>query len=278
MLDVVEEMPIGLPNIPAKAEVVAILLVIKVVGNLARDVVEHPRLIDQMLGEAGEVSERANVSILALGEGAVSRLFLVEVVAPEGKHLGGEPRGVFLDEGVNDGGGVGGVVSVVAHTGYSMHKTIEPASKNQKFFRPSSIVRYDGNRSNAIPISAVLGSTEATPVRGLTAGLPLLPLPLTPLALAPLVLERTGGGREGLTDGVNDLHLVDRFGFHKLSVSFDKFYENQLLIKFTLNMVFELLNGVFVVASIATPIAGSFSFNAVNSLLEVKDITLHLVD
>ncbi len=105
-LSVVEEVSFRLPNIPAEAEVVAILLIIEIVGDFGRDAREHTRLIDQMLGKAGEVSELTNVSVFRLVEDFSSRLGFVEVLHPEGHGLRRQVRGVFVKEGV-EGVGVG---------------------------------------------------------------------------------------------------------------------------------------------------------------------------
>ena len=108
-LDVSEEMTIGLPYTPAKSQVVAILLIVKVVGDFRGDAGKHTRLIHNVLGKAGEVTKLTDVSILALGEDVASRLGLVEIVHPEGENLWTDVAGVFgeklLDAGrdVNHG-------------------------------------------------------------------------------------------------------------------------------------------------------------------------------
>lgn len=59
-------MPIDLPSIARKANVVAILLIIKVIGYAIGNAVEHTRLVNKMLGEAGEVSELTKVRLLGI--------------------------------------------------------------------------------------------------------------------------------------------------------------------------------------------------------------------
>jgi hypothetical protein len=104
-LDVAEEVTIGLPNIPAKSQVVAILLIIEIVGDFGRDAREHARLVYQMLGKAGEVSELTNVSVLGLVEYVSGGHSLVKVVHPEDEDFRGEVGGVFRQES-GEGGGV----------------------------------------------------------------------------------------------------------------------------------------------------------------------------
>jgi hypothetical protein len=98
-LDVSEKVPIGLPDISAKTEVVAILLIIEIVGDFGGDAREHARLVHQMLGKAGEVSELANVSVFGLVEQFAGGHGLVKVIHPEDDNIGGQVRVMFRQEG-----------------------------------------------------------------------------------------------------------------------------------------------------------------------------------
>lgn len=116
-LDVAEEVTVRLPYIPAKAEVVAILLIIEIVGDMGGDARQHARLVYQMLGKAGEVSELANVSVLGLVKDVSGGHGLVKVVHPEDEDFRGEVGVVFRQEG-----GEGGVViHVLGDERYIVH-------------------------------------------------------------------------------------------------------------------------------------------------------------